>query len=784
MAGFSALMPSVMRLIGAAGDAGVHVAAQVTTPLADWGRCFGSEDEVERVLDALEPLLLLLSLARYGVPEVALGAANVAKADVVSVSMPALELRRGTTAAWTAAPTARVGLRVCPTTTSPLDLAPELTAYQPTFSTKACGWLMLPVNETDPVTALDDMVGKTLWTLLAAKVAKGSADVGVKALVDTACAYANPLRPLATLPDLASNALVGLQALGAAKMLEAEFLAESAGRRLSQQMLDFQALAGKAQGWLPSLEWKSKVSVLPETLAGWWPGGDDTAVGEEPADPPANGWFEMLGPIRALLACVGTTSVVDTGAAPPVADAMPPPLARLVAIRAGKPAATSDADWQTYVAADELYRSFVKMTWDATKMVATPPIKQTLVRFTFTRSPDWDGSKFPALATALADRLLTRTLDFARTRFELDGDAEGTTYLNIENAKKVPDKQDMFTGAAGRRTFWCSALSIWTLAAAGYDLDQDVLGLAQADGKREPHGYIDHNGWVAIRPWMLIDGQAEACMAAAIILNHARESDSAVERLQQIPGRTVVFDYSSADPPVFTGQGSIRDLSALAKPINSRPPASGSAPKEPTLAQILEQPALKSGVTVGISSLGLLNPYVIADYYEEDTYTGSTIAGRDYRDNLAVQYGPGTVHLLGLGRKVNGADIRPGDFGQYQERYAAAGPYVGKGHAFQIWSVKLLLADATELVIDVDTAPAGIPADARATAYRCIDANLANVGTHPGSANGNSGVSISNWILVANPTKLNVGRRYYFARLHESPWSEANLKAAAAQAGR
>jgi hypothetical protein len=785
---FSALMPSVLRLVSTDESLGVHLTAQTTTPLADWGKCFRTEDEVERVLQVLEPLLVLLSVAGYGVPEVAMAGANAAQADVASVSMPALELRRGSAQAWTAAPGAQVGLRVCPTTANPLDLSGKLATYKPGFGIKACGWLMLPVSESDPVTSLDDLVRNKLWPALVSTVAAASAEVGVAALINHAAGYqiVSDVPVGASLSDLVANTRLKLNASGASGVLEAEFDAQDGGPSLGEQM---QALAGSEDSLLTRVVTRGVVATTAELLWDYW---QEDVPQAEPDEAPGIGNLEALGFVRALLSWVGTNEVVDTAPAVGTAPSLErPPLTRLIAVRSGKPPAMSDQDWNKFVAAEELYRSFVRMEWDATKRAAMPPVHCTVPRFTFTRSTEWDATQYPALEQALTDQPLTRTLDFARSRFELEVGAEGagkpvgTVYLDIEKAK-FADKQAIYSGIPDRNTFWCSALTIWTLSAAGYDLDQDVLGAPQADGHCEPHGYIDHNGWVAIRPWMLIDGQPEACMAVGLILNHARESDPQVDTLQRIPGRTVVFGFKwktevingkPTEVPEFEPLVSIRDLSALKKPINTRPPLADAAKlSKPTLEQAQGQPIVKDKVPAGIDSKGFLRPYVLKELYEAGTYDGPTVAGRDYRDNPAVQYGPGTVQLLGLGHRVDSARIRPGDVGQYQERYLASGPYLGKGHAFQVWSVKAT-SQGKEVVIDAGTDPHSIPSDVEATAYRCIDANIANVGTHPYLMTGQDGVSISGWIPVANDTKLTLGRRYYFARLHESPWSDANLNA-------
>ena len=308
---FSALMPSVLRLMGGEESGCVHLAAQAAAPLAEWGRCFRSEEDVDRILQILEPLLVLLSLAGYGVPEVVLSAQGVPQPDRISVAMPSLEIRRGTARSWDADSSARAGLRVCPTATNPLDLGTELATFKPGFGPKACGWLLLPVSEADPRTSLDDSVQK-LWLALAKKVAAASAGTGVASLIDTARTYSptKQLGMLAALPGLVAKASMALQALGAAAMLEAEFAADRLGKKLSEQMQELQALSDGASSLLARVESKGLVATTTEALWDWW---HDDETEEEPQDAPSLRAVEALGWVRALLSFVGTTEVQDTG---------------------------------------------------------------------------------------------------------------------------------------------------------------------------------------------------------------------------------------------------------------------------------------------------------------------------------------------------------------------------------------------------------------------------------------------------------------------------------------
>lgn len=798
-ASFSALMPSVLRLLGTDGGRGVHLAETVNTPLADWGRAIRSEADAESALTALEPLLLLLSLAGYGVPEVVFAGAGVAQGDVVSVRMPALELRRGSAQAWTATPFAALGLRVCPTLAAPLDLATELKAYAPGFGPGTCGWLVLPVSEADLVTSIDELVNGKLWPLLAARVAKATAGAGIAALIDAAGlgqgrALGNGL-VAAALPELVADARLRLGQLGAEGMLAAEFATTQAGGSLSEQI---EEATTQAKDLLSRVRARGLVATAVECLGAYWSDDEEEA---EPIEPPAMSALDRLGLLRALLCHAGTLEVADQATA-----AL---LARLMAVRRGtatlKPqewaqldasmVRIADADnkrlrWVPDAAGSAVGR-FVREgepTGDAapvpTRLATTIADAQA-----FDHATDLDSNnRFPALAQPLTVQRIAHTLEFARTRFELEAAGAGGTayikpagmegYLNLRFST-TKDKDEVSAGNSNCHEFWCAALSLWTLAAAGYDLEAALLGRPDATGHREPHGYSDHNGWMPISLRMLIDGQSEAALALGLILQQANATDPA-----QVPGRSVFFKFLTKTDPAtgkakldkFTGLACIKDLTGVAK----RPFDKGVA----------EQPAklVADDIAVGVNSLGYLSPYVLESLYEtaDGAYSGQIVLGRSYRDSLAVQYGPGAVVLAGLGHSVSMAALRPGDLGQYHRRLASKPPkYIGDGHAFQIWSVKVLV-DGKEVVLEYGTAATRELASARTVAYRCIDANVPGASNNPGlDAGGNGGVSISKWIDVPDPAGAPVaapsGTRYYFARLHESPWSDTNVKLLPAQ---
>ena len=775
---FSALMPSVLRLIGGEQSGGVRLAAQETKPLAEWGGCFRTEDDVEQILQILEPLLVLLSLAGYGVPEVVLSAQGVPQPERISVAMSSLEIRRGTARSWDAAPLARVGLRVCPTATNPLDLDIELAAFKPGFGPKSCGWLLLPVSEADPRTSLDDSVQK-LWLALAKKVAAARAGTGVAALIGTARTYSptKQLGMLAALPGLVANASMALQAQGAATMLEAEFVADRLGKKLSEQMQELQALSDAASSLLARVESKGLVATTAEAFWGWWHDGETE---EEPQDAPSLRAVEALGWVRALLSCVGTTQVQDTGQvvepSTPQADLMP--LAQLMEYRRN-PEAAKKADWtRLHFIRNKTGKINVTISGEAT----------------FTVSTEWDA-QIKKFKRVTSKGKLVHTLDFGQTRFEMEhaardlpdrddeeGDTkkQGTVYLLPEASFKgvgifpaylpaagdsgiaVADvKKSLGGGNASERRFWCSGLTMWTLAAAGYNLLANIPG---SDGFEFAYRewYLKKDTWTKVDLYMLFNPQPEAVLTLGLILEEHRGAKdektgwSSWPVLGSIPARVVDLIDSKMGP--------IENVDDKLRRAES-----GSAE-----------------VTLTKNSLGFFSGFPRESFYD----SRKELKGRNFDDNPAVMGAPGALTVLGLGNRVAFQDIRPGDIAQ---RFATA--KTGSGHSFQIWAVKIAgtapagtgveyatpsgVSDNGEslYILTKDTKPDGIEVT-RTVAYQVLESN---VPLRPLGLDKNGGVSLVDWEVVpAEPAQDAVKGttskdRFYFARLHESPWSAANL---------
>jgi hypothetical protein len=785
---FSALIPSVLRLLGSEHSGGVHLAAQEARPLAEWGRCFQTEDDVDRVLQQLEPLLVLLSVAGYGVPEVVLSAQGVPQSERISVGLPSLELKRGTARSWEAIPSALIGLRVCPTAVNPLDLAAELAAFKPGFGPTSCGWLLLKVPEADPLTSLGNTVQKLL-PALSKKVGAASGGIGVAALIDKASAFlpVSPLPLRASFPDLVDKASLKIKAVGALGVLEAEFAADLIGTTLSEQM---QGLAGSANNLWAEIESKGVVATTAEVLWDYW---QDDEPAADPQDTPSPSEVDRLGWIRALLSFVGTTDVEDTGAvdgsAEPQAEVMP--LAQLMKYRKD-PKTAKKADWTQL--------PFIR--------AATGTIDVAIKEeFTFIVSTQWDdqAKKFKRLTNK---RKLLHTLDFGQTRFELEhaardlpdrvddeegeenwkgekGDEkkQGTVYLLPDTSFKgvsifpayLPAAGDpgiaaadikalLGSGDASERRFWCSALTMWTLAAAGYKLLANIPGSDGLEFAYREWGPKKRDTWTKLDLYMLFNPQPEAVLAAGLIVEEHRGAQDAKTGwsswpvLGSIPSRVVDLIDSKIGPIEI---------------VDGKPRRADSNSSEVVLTK---------------NSLNLFSGFPRESFYD----SRKDLAGRNFDDNPAVMGAPGALAVLGLGHRVAFQDIRPGDIAQ---RFATTRS--GSGHSFQIWAVQIAgtapagtgvqyatpsgVSNKGEslYILTKDTEPNGIQVT-RTVAYQALESNV------PLKALGldnNGGVTITDWEDVpAEPARDAVKGttskdRFYFARLHESPWSAANLSA-------
>ena len=349
----------------------------------------------------------------------------------------------------------------------------------------------------------------------------------------------------------------------------------------------------------------------------------------------------------------------------------------------------------------------------------------------------WREDPEPAVVSEPAGPTATApdTLALAATR--LEGGPEATHYRRSGHDRST--KEQVAMGADGVDTFWCSALSLWTLGAAGVDTMNPLLGCDAT-----PHGYVDANGYEAIRPWMLLDGQREAVAAAGALL--------ALGDLDRQPGRTVWVPSGEVREGVQTRGRRVLDRGA--------------------------QVAAGDGSATGFEDASL---------YEAGT--SDTEAGVDYDDSLAVMGAPGVIELLGVGERVPISGLRPGDFAQAFEKNA--GGYHGRGHAWQVWSARLQgdawfggpdgptrmdgptpttptwLEDVT-FVVDRHT-DADAVGEATVLDYRAIEANVGGVGDIALDADG--GVGLSDDRTLDSRHSAQRDRREYYGRLFTSPWS-------------
>jgi hypothetical protein len=112
------------------------------------------------------------------------------------------------------------------------------------------------------------------------------------------------------------------------------------------------------------------------------------------------------------------------------------------------------------------------------------------------------------------------TLDVAYTRALL-GDA-GTSY-NRGTPALVPS---IVSGDPSAHEFWCSGLSLWTLAATGYDLTAPLVG-----GDGQSFTWSDGRTEVKVTLKAIIDGEPEAVEAMTLAQQRKMASGGSIGRL-------------------------------------------------------------------------------------------------------------------------------------------------------------------------------------------------------------------------------------------------------------
>ncbi|HET9992988.1 MAG TPA: hypothetical protein VFQ65_30845, partial [Kofleriaceae bacterium] len=227
------------------------------------------------------------------------------------------------------------------------------------------------------------------------------------------------------------------------------------------------------------------------------------------------------------------------------------------------------------------------------------------------------------------------------------GDAGTHYYWPSGRADTDPKVQAVWKGAADAKSFWCSGFSMWSLAAAGYDLEAPARGDDQ-----QPFTYV--------QVYTLADTDAA---------KHEKQKQSAAWlRDKQYPDATA---FARADGATF---GELEY--GIARTIAFREVIDG---------QQLPVLALASGRTRG--NLGVFRSGA------DDNNAGFRHAMVEHdgelHASLAARGAPGAFELLHIGTEVSEAEQKPGDF--VQQRWKTVGEngdteltHRGGGHAFQI----------------------------------------------------------------------------------------------------
>lgn len=331
------------------------------------------------------------------------------------------------------------------------------------------------------------------------------------------------------------------------------------------------------------------------------------------------------------------------------------------------------------------------------------------------------------------------TLEIAQTRAAL---GNAGTHYEREHVTDA-DVKKMRTGATDATTFWCSGFSMWTLAAAGYDLDSKVLG---SDGK--PFTYT------AIVKEQTRDPEKKKARIAA---------NRANARLMK---QVTDAGFELADDEI-----------AMVDTITFRQLVDGHALPVLMMSKVEAHPDMPGGW------LGVVHAPVNA-------FAG-LIDGPD-NTSLAAMGAPGAFELLGIGRVIPESDQKPGDFAQ--ERWLVNGAYTGAGHAFQVWSItakgsaQFGETGSPEPIdpaltgwnagvpfrITKDTDPARVGEHVVVSATR-IEANIEGafaVADKKKRAAGDGGVQITGEHAVPNVNKNHAGSVVFYGRLGSSPWSQ------------
>ena len=335
------------------------------------------------------------------------------------------------------------------------------------------------------------------------------------------------------------------------------------------------------------------------------------------------------------------------------------------------------------------------------------------------------------------------TLEIAETRSAL---GNANTHYRREDAAPA-DVQKMVTGTTDASTFWCSGFSMWTLAAAGYNLDSQVVG---SDGK--PFTYT-----------AIVTAKEKDAEKKQATIAKARSNE---QRMKQVTDAGFVL----ADDEFPTwGTITFRQLiDGHGLPV--------------LMMSTIERDPHKPGGWLGVVR-------------EPANSFDGLIDGAD-NTALAAMGAAGAFELFGIGRVVPEAGQKPGDFAQ--ERWLVNGVYNGAGHAFQVWSVTAKgsamfgkdgspepLDDATAagwkdsmtFRITKDTDPSLVGEHVVVSATR-IEANIEGAfAAQSGAAKkpapkGDGGVQITGERPVPDVNKLHAGCVVFYGRLGSSRWAQ------------
>ena len=232
--------------------------------------------------------------------------------------------------------------------------------------------------------------------------------------------------------------------------------------------------------------------------------GDLTALGSLILRLPATVRDAVVDASHRLLGAQATGQAITVATAPAEAKAAPPDALHQVMRHAGERLSDNggfsyvvgqDGAFEVVAAPENAQKAMGRRlephgpyaaSWQAlaaTLGISDKPAAAPEAASAKTPAPVATGATMPGDASDGLARVQSReatiagdTLDIAKTRVDLG--AENTHY-NRTFTSKAEEKQyavDLASGATTQDTFYCSGLSIWTLAAAGYEMSTRMKG--------------------------------------------------------------------------------------------------------------------------------------------------------------------------------------------------------------------------------------------------------------------------------------------------------------------